>query len=149
LESANHWLVITVTKDWRTRTGKTAEQLCATFAQHVFERSKFGAVIPKIIVLNDDIDATNTGEVVWGFATRCHPVSGEIHFNREATSPLVAFLESSEKMTGQTTKVVYNCLPPAEWGDKLPVRTSFARNYPPDLQQKVIKNWTSYGFSSH
>jgi UbiD family decarboxylase len=146
LESANHWLVVTVTKDWRARSAATAEELCRTIAQHVFEKSKFGAVIPKIIVLNDDIDATNTREVVWGFATRCHPVSGEIHFNKEATSPLVAFLESSEKTAGQTTKVVYNCLPPEDWGDRLPVRTSFARNYPQELQDKVIANWTAYGF---
>jgi UbiD family decarboxylase len=147
LESANHWLVVTVTRDWRARSGGTAEQLCRTIAQHVFEKSKFGAVIPKIIVLNDDIDATNTREVVWGFATRCHPMSGEIHLNKEATSPLVAFLESSEKMAGQTTKVVYNCLPPEDWGERLPVRTSFARNYPQELQDKVIANWTEYGFS--
>jgi len=128
------------------RSGGTAEQLCRTIAQYVFEKSKFGAIIPKIIVLNDDIDATNTREVVWGFATRCHPMSGEIHFNKEATSPLVAFLESSEKTAGRTTKVVYNCLPPEDWGDRLPLRTSFARNYPQDLQDKVIANWTAYGF---
>jgi len=60
--------------------------------------------------VNDDIDAANTKEVVWAFATRCHPASGEIHFNKEATSPLVAFLEGSEKMSGRTTKVVA-CLP--------------------------------------
>lgn len=146
LESANHWLVVTVVRDWRSRTGLTAEQLCRRIGEHVFEKSKFGAVIPKVLVMNDDIDATNTKEVVWAFATRCHPVSGEIHFNREATSPLVAFLESSEKMAGRTTKVVYNCLPPEEWGDRLPVRTAFARNYPKELQEKIVRNWRAYGF---
>jgi 3-polyprenyl-4-hydroxybenzoate decarboxylase len=49
----------------------------------------------------DDIDATNTREAVWAFATRCHPYRGEIHFTKEATSPLVAFLESAEKMSGK------------------------------------------------
>ena len=112
----------------------------------MFEKSKYGAVIPKVLVMNDDIDATNTSEVVWAFATRCHPGSGEVHFNKESTSPLVAFLETSEKTAGSTCKVVYNCLPPEDWGDRLPLRTAFAHNYPKELREKVIANWKSYGF---
>ena len=77
LESANHWLVVTVPQAWRSLSGLDAPTLCRRIGTHVFERSKFGAVIPKIIVVNDDIDATNTKEVVWAFATRCHPVAGD------------------------------------------------------------------------
>lgn len=146
-ESAQHWLVVTLPRDWRKRTGNTAEELCRKIGTHVFEKSKYGAVIPKVLVMNDDIDATNTAEVVWAFATRCHPGTGEIHFNKESTSPLVAFLESSEKTAGSTCKVVYNCLPPEDWGDRLPLRTAFAHNYPKELQEKIIRNWTAYGFT--
>src|SRR5579864_1295930 len=145
-ESAQHWMVVTVPRDWRNLTGNTAEELCRRIGTHMFEKSKYGAVIPKVLVMNDDIDATNTAEVVWAFATRCHPGSGEIHFNKESTSPLVAFLETSEKTASSTCKVVYNCLPPEDWGDRLPLRTSFAHNYPKELQEKVIANWKSYGF---
>jgi len=99
-------------------------------------------------VINDDVDATNTAEVVWAFATRCHPVAGEIHFDHEATSPLVAFLENSEKMAGRTPKVVYNCLPPEDWAGKLPKRTSFKYNYSADLQARILSRWGEYGFKS-
>ena len=146
LESAQHWLVVTVPRDCRSQIRCTGETLCRRIGEHVFEKSKFGAVIPKILVMNDDIDATNLQEVVWAFATRCHPFKGEIHFNKEATSPLVAFLETAEKTTGITTKVVYNCLPPEDWGDRLPKRTAFQWNYPRELQEKIIANWRSYGF---
>jgi UbiD family decarboxylase len=146
LESANHWLVVTVPQDWRSRSGGDAEMLCRRIGTHVFERSKFGAVMPKVIVVNDDIDATDTKQVVWAFATRCHPVAGEIHFDHEATSPLVAFLEESEKMAGRTPKVVYNCLPPEDWAGRLPKRTSFAHNYSADLQARVLSRWSEYGF---
>ena len=71
LESAQHWLVVTVPRDCRTQAGCTAEALCRRIGEHVFEKSKFGAVIPKILVMNDDIDPTNIGEVVWAFATCC------------------------------------------------------------------------------
>jgi UbiD family decarboxylase len=145
-ESANHWLVVTVPRDWSSRLGYGPARLCREIGTLVFEKSKFGAVMPKILVMNDDVDASNTPEVVWAFATRCHPVSGEIHFDHESTSPLVAFLETSEKMAGRTAKVVYNCLPPEDWGGRLPIRCSFAHNYSRELQDKVIANWGTYGF---
>lgn len=144
LESAQHWFAVTLPRDCRQRLGWSAERLCREIGRLVFEKSKYGAVIPKVLVLSDDIDPTNTAELVWAFATRCHPVHGEIAFDKEATSPLVAFLEASEKQTGRTTKVV--CLPPDEWGDRLPVRCSFAHNYPRDIQEKVLTNWHGYGF---
>jgi UbiD family decarboxylase len=146
LESAQHWLAVTLPANCRRQLGWGAERLCREIGALVFERSKYGAVIPKILVLSDDIDPTNTAELVWAFATRCHPVHGEIALDNEATSPLVAFLESSEKLAGRTTKVVYNCLPPDEWGERLPVRCSFAHNYSRELQQHVLANWSTYGF---
>lgn len=147
LESANHWLVVTVPRDWKKRTGLSSEELCRRIGTHVFENSKFGAVIPRIIVLNDDIDAANTAELVWAFATRCHPISADIPFKCEATSPLVAFLEASEKVAGKTNKVVHNCLPPDDWGDRLPLRTSFSHNYSDDVKKQVLDNWRAYGFT--
>jgi 3-polyprenyl-4-hydroxybenzoate decarboxylase len=106
-----------------------------------------GVVIPKIIVLHDDVDPTNLGELVWAFATRCHPVLGSIFFNKEATAPLVAFLRSSEKSFGATSKVVYNSLQPDDWGDKLSARSSFRHCYPSEIVERVLANWKNYGFS--
>jgi 4-hydroxy-3-polyprenylbenzoate decarboxylase len=145
-ESANHWLVITVPRDWRSKLGYGSSQLCREIGTLIFEKSKFGAVMPKVLVMNDDIDASNTSEVIWAFATRCHPVSGEVTFNQESTSPLVAFLKASEKLSGKTCKVVYNCLSPDDWGDRLPVRCSFAHNYTKELQARVVSKWEKYGF---
>ena len=110
-------------------------------------KTKAGMGTPKYIVVNDDIDITNTKEVVWAFATRNYPGSGgEAFFNDESTNPLVAFLRKDEKMSMHTTKVIYNCLPPDEWGDQLPQRSSFGGAYPQELQQQVLNNWQAYGF---
>jgi 3-polyprenyl-4-hydroxybenzoate decarboxylase len=97
-ESAQHWLVVTIARDWREKTEGTVDELCRRIGAHVFEVLKYGAVIPKVLVMNDDIDATNTSEVVWTFATRCHQGSGEIYFNKESASSLVAFLQTNEKV---------------------------------------------------
>ena len=145
-ESANHWMVVTVPTDWTARTGLSGEAICREIGTLVFERSKFGAVMPKILVMTDDVDAANTSEVVWAFATRCHPGRGEVLFDKESTSPLVAFLGTDEKMAGKTTKVVYNCLPPEEYAGRLPIRCSFSHNYSKALQEKVLRDWAAYGF---
>jgi 4-hydroxy-3-polyprenylbenzoate decarboxylase len=145
LESANHWLVVTLPNDWKKQSGLQRDALFKTIGETIF-LSKFGPVIPKVIVLNDDIDASNTREVVWGFATRVRPISGEHFFNNEATSPLVAFLQASEKVSSHTTKVVYDGLAPDEWGERLPRRTSFKHTYSQGLQDRIVRNWHLYGF---
>jgi 4-hydroxy-3-polyprenylbenzoate decarboxylase len=145
LEVANHWLVVTLPNNWKQHTELDRDALFKKIGDTVFQ-SKFGAVIPKVIVLNDDIDASNTNEVIWGFATRVRPVSGEHFFNHEATSPFIAFLTNDEKFSFDTTKVVYDGLAPEEWGERLPKRTSFKHNYSRELQERVVRNWQAYGY---
>lgn len=108
---------------------------------------KAGMGTPKYLVVNDDIDLTNTKEVVWAFATRNHPGSqGELVFNDENTNPLVAYLDGAEKQALRTTKVIYNCLDPEHLGGKLPRRSSFAYSYPKALQQQVLAQWHALGY---
>jgi UbiD family decarboxylase len=145
-ESAIHWLVVTVPRSWRKQLNCTAEQLCQKIGSILFE-AKCGLQVPKILVLNDDIDPTNLQQLVWAFATRCHPRTGAVHFGKEIISPLVAFLKTAEKQAGISTKVIYNCLPPDEWEDHLPKRSSFSGSFPRELQEKVLTNWKSYGFT--
>lgn len=119
-------------------------ELCRKIGDALFQ-TKAGAGTPKYMVVNADIDATNTKEVVWALTTRNYPGrKGEVIFDDEATNPLVAFLSENEKMSMHTTKVVYNCLPPDEWGNELPKRSSFAGTYPQALRDKVLQNWQAY-----
>jgi 4-hydroxy-3-polyprenylbenzoate decarboxylase len=46
----------------------------------------------------------------------------------------------------ETTKVIYNCLPPEEWHGALPKRSSFRGAFSPEMQAKVLQNWTTYGY---
>ena len=146
-ESANHWYAIAMERDWRQQMpGIGAMALCQKLGDVLFQ-TKAGMGTPKYIVVNDDIDLTHTKEVVWAFATRNYPGSkGEVVFNDASTNPLVAFLTKDEKMSMHTTKVIYNCLPPDDWGDQLPQRSSFAGTYPEALQASVLQNWQAYGF---
>jgi 4-hydroxy-3-polyprenylbenzoate decarboxylase len=136
LESAGHWLVVTVSRAARQRwpTARLLEELSAA----IF-RSRAGRLIPKIFVLEDDIDPTNLDEVVWAIATRLHPAHAPTLYRQEKILPLVAYLTPDERRTARGTKAVYNCLP----ADDLPAsettcRSSFRFAWPAEIQQRVL-----------
>jgi 4-hydroxy-3-polyprenylbenzoate decarboxylase len=144
-ESAAHWLVVTVDQTYRTQY--SAPDLTQALGKALFA-SRSGSFIPKVILLEDDIDATNLDEVIWAFATRCHPVTGSILFPDQPVLPLVAYLTPDERRQARATKVIYNCLPADDVPrEQMPRRSSFKHLWPPDVQAKVIDNWSRYGYA--
>ncbi|WP_256865258.1 UbiD family decarboxylase domain-containing protein [Paenibacillus sp. 32352] len=104
-----------------------------------------GSYIPKVIVVNDDIDPSNINQVVWALATRHHP-DKTIVMAKQQVLPLVAYLDQAEKKEALTAKAIYNCLPSDEWPkDYAPLEASFA-SYPEELRNRILTNWESYGF---
>ena len=99
-EAATHWMVVTVPLSWHSETGLGVNEFVHRIGQTIFD-SHAGWQFPKILVMGDDIDPTNLGQVVWAFATRCHPGSGEIQFSQTKVGEWVAYLDSSEKLTGR------------------------------------------------
>jgi 4-hydroxy-3-polyprenylbenzoate decarboxylase len=145
LQSAAHWLVVTVDGSYRAR--HTAVELAQAVGAATF-RSRSGSFIPRVILLEDDVDATDLEEVVWAFATRCHPERGQILFPGQAVLPLVAFLGPEERAQARTTKVVHNCLPPDDLApEQRPRRSSFRHLWPREIQEKVIRDWQRYGYT--
>jgi UbiD family decarboxylase len=144
-QSAAHWLVVTVNR--AACAGRSGEKLVDDVARIVFG-SRTGFFIPKILLLEDDIDPTNLDELVWAFATRNHPQRGQVLFQNESMLPLVAFLGSEERKNARGTKVIYNCLPAEDCAaEQAPRRSSFRFLWPQEIQDRVIKNWEKYGFS--
>jgi len=146
LATANHWAVVTVPVDYRRKLDCTKDELCRKIGKIILD-TKLGPQVAKMMVIHDDIDPTNLQELVWGFATRCHPGEGEIVLSHTLLSPLIAFSTKHEKFAYDGPKSVYNCLGPEDWEDKLPERSSFRFAYPNELQEKVLANWKSYGFA--
>jgi 4-hydroxy-3-polyprenylbenzoate decarboxylase len=145
-QSAAHWLVVTVNRS--SCADRSGEELVADLA-HILFCSRAGSLIPKIILVGDDIDPTNLDELVWAFATRNHPARGQFLFPKERMLPLVAFLDAEERKESRGAKVIYNCLPPADCpADQAPRRSSFRFLWPQEIQERVLQNWTRYGFSN-
>jgi len=149
-ESANHWMAVSIRSDWRRLerfSHYTGCQLAGRIGRIVFE-TKSGMDIPKILVVEDDIDITNTSELIWAFATRCHPGRGEIRIGEEEMMILPVFLTQDEKRLNYTTKVVYNCLSRDDWPEgKIPIPATFRQGWPREIQQRVLDNWTAYGYA--
>src|SRR5262249_1797023 len=122
----------------------SAQRLVKELAEVLF-RSRAGGMIPKIILLGDDIDPANLGEVVWALATRCHPESGSALFPNEGVLPLVGYLSKEERRQQRRQKVIYNCLPPENWpAEKLQKRSCFRFSGRGEPKERVIKNWKRY-----
>ena len=142
MESAAHWFVVSVD---RSRENEDDEELALEIGKAVFA-SKGGSYIPKVIVVDDDIDPSNINQVVWALATRHHP-DRRVAIPDQYIFPLVAYLSAEEKSEAVSTRVIYNCLTPFhKWPkERQPVEASF-RGYPKELQEQVLKNWEEYGF---
>ncbi len=140
LESAVHWLVVTV--DRQHHTLESAKNL-AHDAKDIIFKSKPGIDIPKVILLDDDIDPSDVNQVVWAFATRCHPDKDAHLYQHQRTMPLIHYLTKVEKKDTSSTKVVYNGLLPDF--DRSHI-ASFEYGYPEEIKNRVMENWGKYGY---
>ncbi|MFI0191638.1 UbiD family decarboxylase [Streptomyces sp. NPDC017082] len=71
-EAATCWLAVSVDRARRAELGLDRAGLIRSIADVLFA-SHAGWLVPKVIVVDDDIDVTDIGQVVWALATRCHP----------------------------------------------------------------------------
>jgi hypothetical protein len=62
---------------------------------------------------------------------------------------LPVFLDQNEKRLNYTTKVVYNCLSHDDWtAENAPRPVTFKDGWPREIQERVVANWTSYGYAA-
>lgn len=101
----------------------------------------------KHIVVDEDVDVFNMTEVLHAFATKCHPGKGILYewYEGRANS-LTPFYSPEERKRLKGVSVVFDSTWPPEWPrDIVPIKASFKTIYPPEVQEKVIKNWEKYG----
>ncbi|RQS43397.1 UbiD family decarboxylase [Burkholderia sp. Bp8986] len=147
-EAACHLLVVTVPVNWREiSTYKSANEFARALGEFVFGM-RGGTVVPRILIVLDDVDPTDARDVLWAIATRVHPGDGELNFPHLSANPLNAFMKANEKLAMFTTKSVLNGLPSDDWSENdVPMRADFSTLYPDALRQHIRDSWVSgYGF---
>ncbi len=141
-ESAVHWLIVTV-----HRPCKSYEEThyLTREAKDIIFGSKPGVDIPKVMLVDDDIDPSDADQVMWAFSTRCHPQKDAHFYDHQKTLPLLHYLNAAEKKDMFSTKVIFNGLIPGFDRSEI---SGFKYNVPPELQKKVLGTWGKYGFKS-
>jgi 4-hydroxy-3-polyprenylbenzoate decarboxylase len=139
-------MLIAVSPEWHEKTGLSSKELSRRIGEAIFP-TKTGFGFPKVLVVEDDFDFTDVGQVVWAFATRAHPHNGEVYFENRAQNNLPVFLERDEKSNYQTTKVVHNCLLADRFPKhERPVAADIPNGWPLEIQRRVLDGWRSYGY---
>jgi 3-polyprenyl-4-hydroxybenzoate decarboxylase len=94
--------------------------------------------MPRIFVLDDDIDPANTAELGWALATRVHPTARRITENYPIV-PLIACYTDDERHHAQGDHVIFDALQPAP-GERWR-RSGFNHIYPEDVRRRVLAAW--------
>ncbi|MFB7596362.1 UbiD family decarboxylase [Streptomyces sp. NPDC056160] len=143
-EAATCWLAVSVDRARRVRLGLERAELIRAIADVLFA-SHAGWLVPKVIVVDDDIDVTDIRQLVWALATRGHPDTGHHTFPEAPGIPMVPYLTPEEAGAARGGKSVTDCLLPDTFRG---TTASFRTSYPRDLREHVLANWTGYGYSA-
>ncbi|MBI2953473.1 MAG: UbiD family decarboxylase [Chloroflexi bacterium] len=138
--SALHMVIVSVTDKPSRFVEKISDAVWST---------KTGVMIPRIVIVDDDIDATDMNQVLWALSTRNHPGRGIRKCNKLSVHPLWPFLTPEEKKKASATTVVFDCT----WRrglseDKIPRKASFDSLWPKEIQEKVLGSWEQFGYSA-
>jgi len=108
------------------------------------------AEVNKIMVVNDDVDLFDFGQVIHAFATKCHPIRGISLEEVEAgkANALTPCYTVKERRAHKGGVAVFDCTWPPEWAKETetPVKNSFNTMFSEELKEKVLKNWKAFGF---
>ena len=102
----------------------------------------------KILVVEDDIDIFNLGEVLHAWSTRCHSGRGTIIKHVEGgAQQLTPCYDQEERKDRMGAVAAFDVSFPQAWDStEVPMKARFNTVYPADVQKKVLDNWKSYGF---
>jgi 4-hydroxy-3-polyprenylbenzoate decarboxylase len=91
-----------------------------------------------VIVVDEDIDITNTEEVIWAISSRSEPVDSIQILRRCWSGPLDPRIPVGEK--GFNSRAIIDATRPYEWRDKFPKSSGHSR----ELKDKVAGDWKTF-----
>src|SRR6201993_3702135 len=136
VDTACHWMIIAVPRNWRERVPKTSTTEFVHRIGELMSANRVGHMCPVTYVLDDDIDPSNTSDVLWALGTRIHPNLRQQHWPVPILPWYQCYTEE-EKHAGRGPIVVHDGLLEAiEDGEARPA--TFDSLYPAELRQRVL-----------
>lgn len=136
VDTACHWMIVTVARHWRDVLPATSTTDFVHRIGELMSTSRVGHMCPVTYVLDDDIDPTNTSDVLWALGTRIHPNLRQQHWPVPILPWYQCYTEE-ERHSGRGPIVVHDgLLPPV--GDGQARAATFDNLYPPDIRDRVL-----------
>ena len=88
-----------------------------------------------VIVVDDDIDVTNTDDVLWALATRSNPEVDIDIVKRSWSGPLDPIIPKGQK--GHNSRAIIDACRPYEWKDQFPQVAESS----PEVRRKYEAKW--------
>ena len=108
-------------------------------AAMIASQCRSGAYLGRyVIVVDEDIDITNTEEVIWAISSRSEPVDSIEILRRCWSGPLDPRIPVGEK--GFNSRAIIDATRPYEWRDKFPKSSGASRQ----LKDKVAGDWQAF-----
>lgn len=103
----------------------------------------------KLIIVDEDVDVFDMGQVLHALSVKCHPKRGIILRDVEAgkANPLTPAYTAEERRTYTGAMATFDCTWPPEWPqeNRVPVKVSFDTIYSEATKKRVLSNWAKYG----
>ncbi len=114
---------------------------------HVVWGTRMGLCTTCLIVVDDDVDPFNMGQVLHALGTKCHPYRGIVRLEHAVGIELYPWASRHERQHKMGARAYFDCTWPLDWDPAdVPKRVSFAETYPPEVQQKALAKWHKYGY---
>ena len=108
-------------------------------AAMIASQCRSGAYLGRyVIVVDDDIDITNSEEVIWAISSRSDPVQSIEILRRCWSGPLDPRIAAEEK--GFSSRAIIDATRPYEWRENFPKVSGASR----ELKHKVAINWREF-----
>ncbi len=124
-----------------------AGQARADDVAHAIWGSRLGVSTPYVVVVEDDVDPFDLGQVLHAIASKCHPYRGIVRLDRARGHALFPWLSRYEQKHLLGARVYFDCTWPSDWApEDIPRKCSFESIYPSDVRQKALDVWQRHGF---
>lgn len=134
-ESAINILVVAVRRDWATTSHfRSSAVLCRAIGSIALQ-PKVGFWATRVMIVDDDIDITDTRDLLWAWGTRCHPHRGQLAVPDQHVTPLHVMYSADELTTGGD-KCIYDCLLPSDPARR-PASTAYRDNFDSKIRDRV------------
>jgi UbiD family decarboxylase len=91
-----------------------------------------------VVTVDEDIDPSNLGDVLWAITTRCEPSEAADIVRDGWSSSLDPRIHPAQRETGNTTnsKLILNACRPFEWIDRFPKPSALSIEEANEVEQK-------------